>query len=184
MSYYFENTDNVTRNRVTITGCGIGGPAYNAVISVTTSNEEAEVLTLQEVKDWCYIDNSDFDSVLEMLIIAAREICEQYANLSFVNRDVVAIVRNDLGNIKLPLGPAIGDVTFADSEANELTDYTLLEPNASGEITMTYAAGYETLPSRLKLAWLNQILYLFENRDKDAGIGPVTKGILKPFRNV
>lgn len=182
MQYSVQDSINVRRNQVTVLGSY--GPAYNAVISVTTSNEGADSISFQEVKDWCYIDKSDFDSALAILIPAAREICEQYANLSFVTRNVVAIVRNDLGNIKLPLGPSIGAVTFKNSDAITLTDYTLLKPNASGEITLSYAAGYTTLPSRLKLAWLNQILYLFENRDKDASIGPVTKGILKPLRNV
>ena len=63
-------------------------------------------------------------------------------------------------------------------------------------LTVTYTSGYTELPKRLKLALLNTIYYLYDNRaqsidhiyDKNVptigNIGPISEMILKPLRRV
>ena len=161
MTVYIEDSLNARRNTVTVIGnCG---PAYNAVLSASFSEEGGEPVTLQEAKDWCRIDVTDDDTLITSLITAARIICENYANLSFIERTVTAKIKNGLGGIQLPYGPVISEVAFYDDEDVELTDY-LLKDGDSNEVTAIYNAGYEALPENLKTAILNQIAWMYENR--------------------
>ena len=161
MTVYIEDSLNARRNTVTVIGnCG---PAYNAVLSASFSEEGGEPVTLQEAKDWCRIDVTDDDTLITALIKAARIICENYANLSFIERTVTAKIKNGLGGISLPYGPVTSEVAFYDDEDVELTDY-LLKDGDSNEVTAIYNAGYEALPENLKTAILNQIAWMYENR--------------------
>lgn len=172
MNFYVEDSINVRRNQVTIIGGG--GAVYNAVLSIEKSNQGDDAVTLSEVKEWLYIDNNDFDNLLNILIPAAREICEDYANVTFTNQDLSVTYIDSLGNFRLPYGPVIGTVVYTDNDDNK---------------TAVYTVGYEVnkFPAKLKVAWLNQIFFLFENRDKIEGtssLSPVSKSILKPIRIV
>lgn len=182
-----ENNDNAIRNRVTVFGGG--GACYNAVISVSVSDEGLEPVTLQEAKDWCRIDVTDDDALITRLIKAARRVCENYVNLSFITRTVTAVIHNGLGNFTLPYGPVVGNITsFADAEANVMTDYNLRTPYGS-DIVVTYNAGYSpgSLREDLRNALLCQIAWMYENRG-DAKLGTrmslETILILKPLRSV
>ncbi len=53
-------------------------PLYNAVLSTEFSNEGAEPVTVIEAKNWLRIDVTDDDDLVEELITAARQICEDY----------------------------------------------------------------------------------------------------------
>jgi len=179
-----EDSAGARRNRLTVLGGN--SAAYNAVLSVTFGEPIEDIVTLAEAKAWCYIDGTDHDSIITMLIPAAREACEAYVNLTLGRRTVTAVIKNDLGGLVLPYGPVIGSVTSVkDADNNDVADYSFSAPNVSGELTVVYTAGYAdgAMPSLLKTAWLNQILYLFENRDK-GGLSPIAKNILKPFRLV
>lgn len=185
MEYYIEDSINARRNMVTILGGD--GPAYNAVLNVTfTDGTVTEPVTLKEAKDWCKIDVSDDDSLITSLITAARIMCENYANLSFIKRTVTAKIKNGLGGFVLPYGPVIGTPTAKDSDNADITDFDL-DNSYSGNITVTYQAGYETLPQNLKTALLNQIAWSYENRG-DAKVASAlseeAKLILNQVRNV
>lgn len=186
MEYYIEDSINARRNTVTVIG-GNCGPAYNAVLNVTfTDGTVTEPVTLQEAKDWCAIDVSDNDALITSLITAARIICENYANLSFIKRTVTAKIKNGLGGLVLPYGPVIGTPTAKDSDNADITDFDL-DNSYSGNITVTYQAGYETLPQNLKTALLNQIAFLYENRGDvrlQSGLSEEAKLILNQVRNV
>ena len=187
MTVYIEDSLNARRNTVTVIGnCG---PAYNAVLSTSFSEEGDEPVTLQEAKDWCRIDVTDDDTLITSLITAARIICENYANLSFIERTVTAKIKNGLGGIQLPYGPVTSEIAFYDEDDTELTDY-LLKNGDGNEVTAVYSAGYDEenpLPGNLKTAILNQIAWMYENRG-DAKIASslteAAKLILNQVRSV
>ena len=155
---------------------------YPAVLSVTFSSQGSEIVTLSEAKAWCAIDGSDFDTIIEMLITAARQQCEGYANLSFISRTIEAKVK---AGTRLPYGPVLdSNITgITDSDGNAVTmDYKDLK---EGEYTVTYTVAQPT-DARMKLSILNQVAYLFENRGdgQDGQLSPGAKAILKPIRFV
>jgi hypothetical protein len=160
---YYEDSINARRNTVTIINPNCG-PAYNSVLSTSFSAESTtEPVTLQEAKDWCRIDVNDDDTLITSLITAARIMCENYANLSFINRTVTAKIKNRLGGFNPPYGPLKEITSATDSDGNAITDFDF--DNAyPGNVTIVYTAGYDTLPVNLKTAILNQIAFLYENR--------------------
>lgn len=186
MEYYIEDSINARRNTVTVIGRN-SGPAYNAVLSTSfTDGTVTEPVTLQEAKDWCAIDVPDNDALITSLITAARIICENYANLSFIKRTVTAKIKNGLGGFVAPYGPVIGDPTAKDSDNADIADFDF-DNSYSGNITVTYQAGYETLPQNLKTALLNEIGFLYENRGDvrlQSGLSEESKLILNQVRSV
>lgn len=185
MEYYIEDSLNARRNTVTVIGANCG-PAYNAVLSTSFSDEGAEPVTLQEAKDWCRIDVSDDDALITSLIKAARIICENHANLSFINRTVSAKIKNGLGGFIAPYGPVVSITSAKDSDDTDIADFDF--DNAyPGRITIVYEAGYETLPQNLKTAVLNQVAFLYENRGDirlQSGVSEEAKLILNQVRSV
>jgi hypothetical protein len=186
MYYFYEDGINVRTDSVTkVWG---GGLAYNAALSAEFSDESTtEPVTLQEAKNWCRVDINDDDAIITALITAARIVCENYANLSFIERTVTAKIHNGLGNITLPFGPVVGDITsITDIYDTPLTDYTLQTPYGT-DLTVVYDAGYATLPENFKTAILCQIAWMYENRG-DAGIAvglsELSKLLLKQIREV
>ena len=183
---YFEDGTNVRSNRVTITG-SFCGPAYNAVLNTSFSAESpTEPVLLQEAKDWCRIDVADDDTIITSLIKAARIMCENYANLSFINRTVTAKIKNGLGGFNPPFGPLVEITSATDSDGNAITDFKF-DCAYSGNVTVVYTAGYTTLPVNLKTAVLNQIAFLYENRGDvrlQSGMSEEAKLILNQVRIV
>lgn len=181
--------------------------SYNCVLDVEFNDGEiTEPVTLSEAKDFCKIDISTDDAILTELITAAREMCEDFTNIGFVPHTITATLNNPNGGIELPYGPTIEiiDVVNADGDTLELDDdYTLsgnlfksLKTPKEDGLVVTYIAGYEVLPKRLKTAVLNTVYYLWDNRamsidriyDKNVpsigNIGPISEMILKPLSRV
>lgn len=151
---------------------------YNSVLSVTTSNEGAEPVTLQEAKDWGKIEQDVDDDLIEELITAAREVCEDYTGLGFITRDIVATINNANGGFILPYGPVSGDVTVTDEADATWGDLR-------GEYEVSYSGGYSVLPKKFKAAIKQQFLFMYENRgESNTGISPLAQMILGPVRMV
>lgn len=180
---------------------------YNSISDVQFNDASIiEPVTLAEAKNFCKIDIDTDDVLIESIITSAREMCEDYTNIGFVVHDIIAVINNPNGGINLPYGPTgvISEVKNADGDIlEEETEYTLsgnlfksiLTPKEDG-LAITYSTGYEVLPNRLKLALLNTIYYLYDNRaqsvnhiyDKNVpmigNIGPISEMILKPLSRV
>lgn len=189
MSYYVvEDSELAKRNRSLLVGCG-SGIAYNAVLSVTFSDDgtETEPITLQEAKDWCRVDITDDDTLIGLLITAARIVCENYANMSFIPRTVTAKIVNGLGNFSLPYGPVTSITGVTTSEGDDITtDFDIDTANAT-IYTVVYTAGYSSLPQNFRTAILNQIAWMYENRGDvrvASGVGELSKLILNQVRSV
>ena len=181
--------------------------SYNCVLDIEFNEDSiTEPVTLEEAKNFCKIDIDTDDALIESMITSARELCEDYTNIGFVQHEVVAVINNGNGGVLLPYGPTgeISEITDSNGTVlDEGTGYTLsgnlfkavLMPKAEN-LTVTYATGYEVLPQRLKLAILNTIYYLYVNRaqsinhiyDKNVSmignIGPISEMILKPLSRV
>ena len=154
-----------------------------------------EPVTLAQAKAWLKVTHDDEDDIISALITASRQVCEGYVSKSFVERTVTAIVRNDLGNIKLPYGP-VGNITYVyDIYGNALssTNYNLtgvsdkrLGYPMCSYIKVIYTAGYAVLPQQFKTALKMQLSWCYVHRgDEDLSlIAPDAKAILSPYRSI
>jgi len=124
---------------------------------------ETEVITLEEAKQFMQIDFDDFDSVIYMLIKAARQEAERYTGLS-------------IGNREIQLG---GDWEEEDA-------YMPFEPIISTSDSGVQVVGYtdQTLPGDLKLAILNMVHISFENRTTGLNYGTSLKLLDRSRRRV
>jgi hypothetical protein len=142
---------------------------------------------LVEAKNWCRIDIADDDALITELIKSARQACEQYVNLSLINRTVTALIHNGLGNFTLPYGPVAGDViTYTDIDDTALTDYNHRDSYGS-DMTVVYLAGFTVLPQKLKTAVLNQVAWMYSERGDERiafGLSELSKLILNPMRHI
>jgi len=169
---------------------------YNTVIDVQFNDGViTEPVQLSEAKDFCKIDISTDDTLITAIIIGARQQCEAYTGVGFVEHSITAVLNNSNGGIYIPYGPIIDVISVEDNEGNTLildSDYTLqgnefkrlLYPKTD-EVTIEYTAGYAELPTVLKTALLNQIYYIYDNRSQGIDdISPIAKLLLNPYRRV
>ncbi len=167
--------------------CGLAtdGGLYNCVLS-TELGDGTEPVTLQEAKDWAKIEQDADDDLIEELIVAAREICEGFTSIGFLNRTVTAVIDNANGSFRLPYGPVTDDPVGADIDGNDLElNYKLGYVETLGRMTVTYTAGYIALPKRMKTAIKQQFLFMYENRGESAtGLSPMAEMLLAPVRMV
>jgi hypothetical protein len=134
-------------------GCDEETGLYNTVVSIEKTETGTEPVTVQEAKDWGKIEQDVDDDLIEELITAAREVCEDYTGLGFITRDIVATINNANGGFILPYGPVSGDVTVTDDEDATWGDLR-------GEYEVSYTGGYEdgALPKKFKTAIKQQFL--------------------------
>lgn len=166
--------------------CESGYDLYNSVLDVQATVTGTESLTATEVKLWGKIEQDTDDDLIDELIIAAREVLEDFVGLGFVVKDLVVTLNNSNGGFKLPYGPVIGDPVGADMDGVELElNYKLGRVETLGLMTVTYSGGYEVLPKKFKVAIKEQFLFMYENRgESNVGLSPMAKMLLEPVRQV
>jgi len=169
---------------------------YNSVLDVQFQDGViTEPVTLTEAKNFCKIDISTDDDLINILITAARQMCEAYTGVGFVEHNAVVVLNNLNGDIYIPYGPMIAINSVVNDQGTTLvldTDYTLggnefnrLRTPHSNNITIDYTTGYTTLPDVLKTAVLNQVYYLYDNRSVGTDdISPIAKTLLNLFKRV
>ena len=149
-----------------------------------------EPCTVEELKSFARIDGSSEDALIADLGVAARQLCETYANISIVERTVNAVVNNSLGGVFLPFGPITGDVTVYDESDNEVTatitgvkNKRIEAPNYT-YLKAEYTAGYSEVPKAIKTAVLNWFAYLYSERGDTTNQNSLieAKKLLKPYR--
>lgn len=169
---------------------------YNSVLDVQFQDGAiTEPVTLTEAKNFCKIDISTDDDLMNILITAARQMCEAYTGVGFVEHVIVAELNNMNGDIYIPYGPLIA-INSVENDSDTVlvldTDYTLggnefkrLRTPHANNITIDYTTGYTTLPESLKTALLNQVYYLYDNRSVGVDdISPIAKIILNLYKRV
>jgi len=169
---------------------------YNSVLDVQFQDGViTEPVTLTEAKNFCKIDISTDDDLINVLITAARQMCEAYTGVGFVEHEAVAVLNNSNGDIYIPYGPMIEIISVENEQGTTLVldlDYTLggnefkrLKTPYANNITIDYITGYTTLPEALKTALLNQVYYLYDNRSVGVDdISPIAKIILNLYKRV
>ena len=169
---------------------------YNSVLDVQFQDGViTEPVTLTEAKNFCKIDISTDDDLINILITAARQMCEAYTGVGFVEHNAVVVLNNLNGDIYIPYGPMIAINSVENDSGTVLVldlDYTLggnefkrLRTPQANNITIDYTTGYTTLPDVLKTAVLNQVYYLYDNRSVGTDdISPIAKTLLNLFKRV
>lgn len=181
---YYKNADKWGNRNV--------GLSYNQITTASLDIVATEPVTLSEVKEWCKVEGSADDAILSALIIAARDICERYTNVSFVQRGVIAMINNVNGRTFLPFGPVSGDVDVYNEDGTATTG--TFSDTADGFVQILtplqivrceYTGGYSALPEGLKTALKMQVLFMYENRgDSQQGISPIAAAVLNPYKRV
>lgn len=169
---------------------------YNDVIEVQVVTDVAtEPVTLAEAKQHLNLqfDTSgsyefdDDDTKLTALITQCREELEQYTGLSFAQKTLKAILRNECGDIEIPAGPVTTLTSIKDVDGVTLTDTTVrgnqfkwIEYPKSCYLEVNYVAGYSTLPAGLKRALLEEIAFRYNNAgDQDQAKDTFCKSALE-----
>lgn len=154
--------------------------------------EVTEPVTLAEAREWAKVEVTDDDYLITALISAARGDCEKYVGISFVQRTVIAILNNSLGNIKLPYGPINNITSVKDFDGTDFSDYTVkgvmhkrLCYPITNYVEVTYTAGYFTLPQEFITAIKERFLEMFQLRgDAPPFDKSMAKVLLHQYRSI
>jgi len=164
----------------------------------------AEPVTLQELKDQLKIDFDTDNTLLTLLVSAARDRIERWAGVSLVHRSVNNIVKLDGCNLyELPYGPVSDSnsvtVTFLSLSGGSMMslgptwfigedgEFMQIKPPDAAMYAITYNAGYDVVPAALKTAVLHQAAYMYEHRGDESGIdglSPTAMMLAKAYRRV
>lgn len=153
----------------------------NVIEAYSTPIGSTEPFTVAQAKAYARITDSTEDTLIEELIVAARQAIEKATQLCLVPSNVVAIVDNSYGDIELPLGPYVSDFVLLDKDGTTITsdEYTLLgerfkylESPYNDYMKATYKAGYTAttsgsypiMPADLLNAIKDQFAFLYGNR--------------------
>ena len=194
--YYFQNNQQRATN-------------FNSIIDVQFvegSFAPDEPVTIEEAKAQAIIDDSiPDDTLIQSYITTARQQCEAYIGLSFLQREIQAIVNNSLGNIYLPYGPIQEVLSIYGEDDVEIKSdsykilglgFKQIKYPMRNYLKVTYMAGYSELPQVFKTAILQQVAYLYENRGYENviestntksmsyNLSTVAKQLLLPYRRV
>jgi hypothetical protein len=156
----------------------------NSLLGITFSAEAgAEPCTLEEAKLFAAIDLEDYDDLVTELIKQARKDCESYVGRSFITRTITAEICSPYGSYMLPYGKvntitSVKDENDVDVEYKMIGDYLTTLPIEYLKVVYVI-----TTPFAHKVALLNQVKYLFDNRAA-ADLGLASKNILKRYREV
>ena len=180
---------------------------YNEIYSIRDVTDESDLspepVTLQEMKDYLrlegYTDDdestseslSDFDfddNLLTDLIKASREQMEKISASTITPKRWEAVV-NNYKMLELPRGPVGDIISLYNDQSVELTTYTIVgndrkflkSPNECC-MTITYEAGYDIVPTSLKIDIMRLCAYMYENRGDDASIQKFASQLAMKYR--
>lgn len=165
MKIFVDDYQDAIRNQYTVLeGDGV---TYPCVLSVEFSGEDTtEPVTSTEVKTWCAIDGSDFDSLITLLIKDARRRIERYTNRSLITRDIEAVV---YPGTKLPYttGTRYNINSVADEDGNNTNeDYEDLTGMDKYTISYTITEVDQNV-NDMKVGICQLVGYLYDNRGSE-----------------
>lgn len=150
--------------------------SYQIDYVIQNNTPTQECITVAEAKQYCRVSNNVEDDLFVDLIIQARQIVEKVANIKLVPCQVDVWFNNSGGNFQLPFGPVTYILGMWDQQNNQIpstiyrlmgAQYPIVRYPMYGEIKISYMAGYDCVPTDLKVAMLDQINYDYENRGMD-----------------
>lgn len=140
-------------------------------------NPISEPLTLNAVKSWLKTfpnDTSEDTDVIQPIISAAREYCENITGTAYATESIAAYYdQSSDGKYILPRLPA-SSITSVTVNGAETEDYTadtvrgvVTVPSllAGADIVITYSTGSVTVPFAVRQAMLCLIGHWYENRE-------------------
>jgi len=182
---------------------------YNEIYSIRDVTDESDLspepVTLQEMKDYLrlegYTDDdestseslSDFDfddDLLTDLIKASREQMEKISASTITPKRWEAVI-NNYKMLELPRGPIGTIISLYNDQSVEIlsSNYTIVgndrkflkSPNECC-MTITYEAGYDIVPTSLKIDIMRLCAYMYENRGDDASIQKFASQLALKYR--
>lgn len=164
-------------------------------MQVTLETYATEPISYTEAKEYLKLSNDVEQTLIESLIVSARERCERYAGQSFLPREVVCYFESIDDWRELPYQPNASNIVVKDEDDTTLTidvDYEIRGLNykqirivSSTPITVTYDAGFATCPEIAKLAMLKEISSNYWNRETDmTGVGAESRMLLNSIRRM
>jgi len=144
-------------------------------------------LTVTIAKKWLKIEETQVedDDLIRSLITEAREILENYLNVSFVQTSISAITSetylelpyspiNQIDNVQAyPSGTSM-EYTWDGEYINFINTNIGTSVYSTGTYLINYDAGFSSLPIVFELAWKQTLSFLYENRG-DIKIGDYLK---------
>ncbi len=165
----------------------------------------AEPLSLSETKLYLRVDASDEDSLISNFISAARQVAEDYINISFINQSW-KIGLDDYANFEviLPRGPvnsitSVKSITKTGVETtisstsyhlNAASDRLCFDALVTGHrVEIVYATGFgadaSDVPEALRQALLAHVAALYEMRGEGSVALPEqTKSIYTAYKTI
>lgn len=163
-----------------------------------TPNEIKKHLNLSFETAGSY-DFTDDDDYISFLVGVSTSMVENYIGQSIRKNTITATIRNECGNVSLPMCPYGTLVSIVDADGNDLTDqldlssgiYPMVKAPLVDEISIVYSAGwyelgtnsYGKLPLEIKQAIIEEAGWRYVNRGTEsAGLGSQqAKALLSPF---
>lgn len=165
------------------------------IIDIVASKDlAAEPVSRSEVKAYLHIDFNDADSLLDIMIGAARRRLEAFTGRCFGSKELSVYMYVD-GPVEIPYGPTSEVVSVSLSNGSgydSYSDYTL-----EGEDFLTFTPQRKgvyklivkstgTVPDDLKLALIAEVAYRYENRSdvNAATMSTQAKELAMPYRRI
>ena len=156
-----------------------------------------EPVNVTEAKAWLKVDWDSEDSLIETLITAAREKCEQYTNRAFISQgitesfgiydDVILSVGDVISIDSVTVGETA--LTSADYTTDDAIDGFKITLNdlPDDRVTVVYTAGYgasaNDVPKAINAAILLMVSDLYDNRgDKVKRLPTASENLLNTVR--
>ena len=162
---------------------------------------EAEPLSLEEAKLFLRVDHEEEDDLIAAMIVAVREIAEEYLSKSLITQSWQLTHENYAPTVtKLPRGPVqeIIHVISADKTGMETTlASTIYHLNAARdalhfdsvvmghEVQITYVTGYgdaDDVPQAIRQGMRIHLAALYDNRLGGAEIPEAARALYQPYR--
>lgn len=158
-----------------------------------------EPVTLEEAKLHLRIDGNEEDSLISVLITAARQKSEEYTRRAFITQTWELALDSANRKVYIPKPPiqTINEVTL-DGEIVSTENYVLIGQNAfyskiplravnPDGLVIRYISGYGNnatdAPQAIRQAILMLVAHLYEHRGDDAiEMPPTVKALLRPYR--
>ncbi len=162
-----------------------------------------EPISIDEVKKFIRISGDYENNTIQDLIKSARQEAEKFMKSSILKQKWRLTYRNNLdAEIELPMGPVISidavkiiardnSETLFDSSNYQLSPakyFLFFDKIPSGRfIAIDYFSGFdetaESIPAQIKTALLNQVAYLYENRNR-VDLTPSARDVFNLYRRV
>lgn len=136
----------------------------------------ADLVTLQEYKDYKRINNPERDTLIQMLISSASGLIKTYCGRTFIDyfdvpKTEAINITSGMTGIVLKETPIIGNVLVSSDNVDISSDISVdselgivyydvgMFTPGLGSVIVTYTGGYEDTPSDIKLATFELVDY-------------------------